>query len=72
MKIKKVLKPCPFCGDEAIILAFIEGYRVGCIQLFACRGAANTSRAYDTEAEAVEAWNKRAECDAEMRGEEDG
>lgn len=60
------LKPCPFCGGEYAQVrymggkwqepsAFGSGYRGEC-----CDCGAMTA-AYDTEAEAIAAWNSRVE-----------
>ena len=52
------LKPCPFCGREAQIWQGIEhsSYRVACKSQYECAAQVGP---YDTEEEAVEAWNKR-------------
>lgn len=55
------LKPCPFCGEKAIITSWIDGFKVGCMQTFTCRGGTSSSRYYETEEEAVEEWNRRAD-----------
>lgn len=56
------LKPCPFCGGEAEITKWYEGYFVECREQH-CGG---TIGAYKTEAEAIEAWNTRAKgCSAD-------
>lgn len=55
------LKPCPFCGSNAHINIFANGwagYSVSCDAIFGC-GA--TQERFDTEKEAIEAWNRRAE-----------
>ena len=58
------LKPCPFCGGDAEITKWHEGYFVECKKQ-RCGG---TIGAYKTEEEAIEAWNTRAErtCKAEQ------
>lgn len=56
-----ILKPCPFCGEEAVIIPFIDSFRVGCVQTFICRGANHTSMPYATKEKAIAAWNRRAE-----------
>lgn len=55
------LKPCPFCGYDAFINRFsgeIDGYSISCSAIEYC-GA--TQEKFDTEEEAIEAWNRRAE-----------
>ena len=57
------LLPCPFCGGEAQTLNQAPkgtGYSVGCND-DECRGFIALSWIYDTEAEAIAAWNTRAE-----------
>ena len=54
------LKSCPFCGDTYIkTYRSRAGYQVGCntVNCIACHAYA---RAYKTENEAIEAWNRRA------------
>ena len=48
---------CPFCGGDAEITKWHEGYFVECREQ-RCGG---TIGAYKTEEEAIEAWNTRAE-----------
>lgn len=69
------LKPCPFCGGKAEIrvgeyTSFVEGYAVGCSNCALTFGASGRigeaycwSCCYETEAEAIEAWNRRPGCD---------
>lgn len=61
------LLPCPFCGGEAFVRIDItlnqmqSRYRVGCDKDSNCHGWYGHSRYYSTEAEAIAAWNSRAE-----------
>ena len=53
------LKPCPFCGGEAVLIdngCFVD---VSC-KNFHCRGWAD-SLMFKTKEEAIEAWNRRAD-----------
>lgn len=54
---KSELKPCPFCGGEAIVLHWdgTDTFSVGCVNTFVCHGGTHTSRAYQSEQEAAEA-----------------
>jgi len=60
------LKPCPFCGEEVFVRVDItlhptqSRYRVGCDKNSSCHGWYGHSRYYNTEAEAIAAWNTRA------------
>lgn len=53
----KDLKSCPFCGGEAEITKWHEGYFVECREQ-RCGG---TNGAHVTKKSAIEAWNTRAE-----------
>ncbi len=54
------LKPCPFCGNEEVGICYDswdeEYYGVKCL---ICGGSIYPDK--ETEEEAIEAWNKRAE-----------
>lgn len=52
------LKPCPFCGD----MAKYHGMEalVGWVINVMCERCGARTRNYDDEAEATEAWNRRA------------
>lgn len=56
------LKPCPFCGGKAEIRTMIYAgnalYYVRCPRIN-CFIHCFTKKKYETEAEAVEAWNRR-------------
>ena len=63
------LKPCPFCQDGGKL--FING-GVGC-RWVECSSCGCDGPARETEAEAIEAWNTRAErtCHKELMTTED-
>jgi Lar family restriction alleviation protein len=70
------LLPCPFCGGEAEIVALhpYEETPVGiccsrCPAIFADGTTYSGFKEYDTEAEAIAAWNTRAERTCENVGE---
>lgn len=54
------LLPCPFCGGEAEILT-AESMRGGYLFGIMCNDCCSRGDVYDTEAEAIAAWNTRAE-----------
>ena len=67
------LLPCPFCGGEATIYPSydtteneIDGWFIGCEHM-KCTGHPETDQFF-TKAEAIEAWNTRAErtCYSEL------
>ena len=51
------LKPCPFCGGEAE--AYVSPAKDGWNYVF-CKKCQTSVDNYDTAAEAIEAWNRRA------------
>ena len=51
------IKPCPFCGDEAEIIAFSESYKIKC-ENPTCKTKPST-RWFSHEKEAIKAWNTR-------------
>lgn len=54
------LLPCPFCGGEAEILT-AESMYGGNLYGVLCDCCAGRTDVFDTEAEAIAAWNSRAE-----------
>ena len=54
------LKPCPFCGGEAVRLQMIDNPFSG-TRYFGCRKCCVVSFTHMTEAEAIKAWNTRTE-----------
>lgn len=61
------LKPCPFCGGDARIIAkpYEPKVCVGCDD-DTCLGFSGLGWLYDSEKEATEAWNRRAERTCRM------
>lgn len=55
------LKPCPFCGGEAIILKADQYHQFPNTHYISCRDCTAGIGPLDTEAEAIEAWNRRAD-----------
>ena len=56
------LKPCPFCGGEAVRIDIMDNppnRHVKGFRYFGCRKCAVVSFAGMTEAEAIVAWNTR-------------
>lgn len=54
------LKPCPFCGGEAEMLT-AESMHGGNLYGVMCNCCACRTDVFDNEAEAIEAWNTRAD-----------
>lgn len=60
------LKPCPFCGSEAAFNRITELNPASresetiCVEV-ECQECGATQRGFDTEIEAIEVWNTRAE-----------
>lgn len=61
------LKPCPFCGGEAEMLT-AESMHGGNLYGVMCDYCAGRADVYDTEAEAIAAWNSRAERTCRIEG----
>lgn len=57
------LKPCPFCGDENILIMDIT-FKQGIFPNFyaICFECSTRGYLYSTKQEAIDAWNKRVEC----------
>lgn len=63
----KELKPCPFCGGEAILgdirmttLAYSPRIRTTYRRVF-CENCGAATKSYETEKNAINAWNSRAQ-----------
>ena len=56
------LEPCPFCGSSVGITRYSSvGYSVGCLDYYKkCPMSDLHTRSFNTEKEAIKAWNKRA------------
>ena len=57
------LKPCPFCGDNAFLAEWTYDLTLGNVLMHfvECNGCHAITFEYDTEEEAIKAWNRRAE-----------
>lgn len=53
------LKPCPFCGGEAVTVVDDETETMFGVKCFACGGSIYPEKEFLNEA--IEAWNRRAE-----------
>jgi len=60
------LKQCPFCGREAIMGIACHVHEDYAFRV-ECRECKIVTPFYDTEAEAIEAWNRRAERTAKVQ-----
>ena len=60
------LKPCPFCGGEART-HYVKGYELWEVS---CGQCGSELSAYLSEAEAIEAWNRRVVTDTNVGSKE--
>ena len=62
MMHKEELKPCPFCGAKGEIehIKALSAWIVQCSNQF-CPASYMIGANFETEAEAIEAWNRRAD-----------
>lgn len=60
--MSKKLKPCPFCGGEAELIATIRNWsgEPKMMYLVKCKNRCCNQFPHDTKEEAREAWNRRA------------
>lgn len=62
------LKPCPFCGGDAVVRHILvpepenKAYSVGCVELECAGSSSLIAYRFTTEEAAVEAWNSRPRC----------
>ena len=54
------LKPCPFCGGEAKSKSSVDVFGHEGFFSVLCRKCYARTGYYETEAEVIEAWNRRA------------
>lgn len=59
------LKPCPFCGGQAVQRFTIWGetYAYGCYTIGCMGNVHQTCAGFKTDKEAIEAWNRREPMD---------
>ena len=62
------LKPCPFCGGEAVGPTDAWPHMINCIQCGACVKGFNFAE--DGKREAVEKWNRRDGLETASAGEQ--
>lgn len=55
------LKPCPFCGGDAVMLVNMFGGWTVCCTDCDCRCWDYGPNGYETKGKAAEAWNRRAD-----------
>lgn len=60
--MSETLKPCPFCGGEASVKMWCEPDTPFLVMCESCKASVKD---YATEAEAIEAWNRRTIPSAE-------
>ena len=65
VKDSQILRECPFCGGEAEMLT-AESMNGGYLFGIMCNDCRSRGDVYDTEAEAIAAWNSRAERTCEF------
>jgi hypothetical protein len=65
-RVMEKLKPCQFCGGKANCYVAYDTYHVSCTNALGCPVIPQTW-GYDTEAEAIEAWNRRTNDEADRR-----
>ena len=53
------LKKCPFCGGEAVLRRRNPDYIMRDKCFISCVECKNKTKYYDSEEEAIKAWNKR-------------
>jgi Lar family restriction alleviation protein len=53
------LKPCPFCGSEAIVVTYRDEQRRLNPTVVGCTVCKAQSGLFDRKGQAVEAWNRR-------------
>lgn len=61
------LKPCPFCGGKAhkCFSVYSEGYRYGCFTVNCMANLYNQLISFETDEEAIKAWNTRTQKEGE-------
>ena len=62
------LKPCPFCGEKAVVIENYGNYRA--FEVFC--GCGGRVAYYETKKEAIKAWNRRANEHFTIIKEDDG